>query len=379
MSHIQTTYGDFSGSFSASSYGAGGYDTWARVTVTYYSSGTTLYFLLSTESIEYPYMKVEFYVNGTLAVNTGYVKTASGSWPRGNGTNSGWRTWTIADSGTTTLTLNIGVSTSSTNGTATEYPSKTPYYWYWNDINAWNPEGTAQLGAKFDVYYSYQNTTYENQTNEPGSLYGPLNSWMRIFNVRPLNNTQEVYAITGYDGRDFNYSLDSKDGLSCYTDANGYDSWWQYNDDGAGAINIYTRYKISTLKINPNGGIVNGNASEQTLSPNIQYNSSHWYMLPVPTRTGYKFLGWFTAASGGTQTHDEKGKYIVRSGYWEANGIFKGISNLTLYAHWEIQNVCYVKQDNTWKLSTVYIKTSTGWQPAIMYIKTNSGWVQSGP
>jgi uncharacterized repeat protein (TIGR02543 family) len=377
MSHKKTTYSDFSDSFSASSYGAGGYDTWAKVTAEYYSSGTTLYFRLSTASTGYPYMKVEFYVNGALAVNTGYVKTNSGSWPRGNGTNSGWKTWTIAESGTTTLTLNIGVSTSSTNGTSTVYPSKTPHYWYWNDINAWNPEKTDQNGAKFDVYYSYQNQTYTDRTNEPGPLYGPLNSWMRVFNVRPLNNTQEVYKISGYDGGEKNKSSDSKGGLPCYTDTDGNDAWWQYNDAGTGEINIYTRYKISTLTFDLNNGSWKPNSGITSNKRQMQYNSTT-SNAPIPIRTGYKFLGWYTTRDGGTQVFKADGTYNSNAtSYWNSSGVYRGINDLTLYANWKIQNVAYVKTENGWKLATVYVKTENGWEPAILYVKTSDGWEQS--
>ena len=42
--------------------------------------------------------------------------------------------------------------------------------------------------------------------------------------------------------------------------------------------------------------------------------------LPTPTRTGYTFAGWFTAATGGTQV--------------TASSIYSRGSNQTLYAHW---------------------------------------------
>ena len=380
MSFQYSTYSETSGSTSIETNGAGGYNTWGKISASCSTSGSTLYYTLTVNTSNYPYMRVIFWVDGIGNVyDSGYVKTNSKAFPRGNGTTYSSSVNLGSSTSNPTVAVGIGVSTSSITWGSNATFYRTKYNWYWNDINAWNPGETSQHGAKFDVYYSYQNTTYSNQTNEPGPLYGPLNSWMRIFNVRPLDNTQEVYSISGYDGREFNFSSDSKDGLPCYTDGDGYDSWWQYNDNGTGAINIYTRYKVSTLKINPNGGDINGNASEQTLSPNIQYNNSNWCILPVPTRTGYKFLGWFTASSGGIQTHDANGKWIIRSGYWEANGIFKGISNVTLYAQWEIQNVCYVKQDNTWKLSTVYVRDNNEWKPAIMYIKKDGSWVQSGP
>lgn len=47
--------------------------------------------------------------------------------------------------------------------------------------------------------------------------------------------------------------------------------------------------------------------------------------LPTPTRTGYAFLGWFTAASGGTQV--------------TASTVITQASDVTYYAHWSKNNV----------------------------------------
>lgn len=55
-------------------------------------------------------------------------------------------------------------------------------------------------------------------------------------------------------------------------------------------------------------------------SKNVTYQSTYG-TLPVPVRPGYRFLGWFTASSGGTQyTSDTK---------------VTTASDHTLYAHWE--------------------------------------------
>lgn len=61
-----------------------------------------------------------------------------------------------------------------------------------------------------------------------------------------------------------------------------------------------------------------GTASES--KRNIAYNSTYG-TLPTATRSGYRFQGWFTSASGGSQ---------VTSG-----NIYSIAGNQTLYAHWE--------------------------------------------
>lgn len=81
-------------------------------------------------------------------------------------------------------------------------------------------------------------------------------------------------------------------------------------------------------------------ANKYTVSFNINYTGgtnpasltvtydSLYGTLPMPTRTGYTFLGWYTSASGGTKV--ENGTKVTRAG------------NHTLYAHWELEQVIEV-------------------------------------
>lgn len=68
-----------------------------------------------------------------------------------------------------------------------------------------------------------------------------------------------------------------------------------------------------TITWNPNGGSVTPTSST--------YDGANAVSLPTPTRTGYNFVGWFTAASGGTQIND-------------IGTTTKPTSNVTYYAHW---------------------------------------------
>ena len=68
-----------------------------------------------------------------------------------------------------------------------------------------------------------------------------------------------------------------------------------------------------TITLNANGGTV----SPTSIS---QKQGSAFASLPTPTRTGYNFLGWYTASSGGTRIQD--------------GTVYDG-SYTTLYARWE--------------------------------------------
>ena len=94
-----------------------------------------------------------------------------------------------------------------------------------------------------------------------------------------------------------------------------------------------------TVTFNPNSGNVS-----QT-SKTVTYDSTYG-TLPTPTRTGYTFEGWFTAASGGTQITSETKVAIT--------------SAQTLYAHWT--------------LNKSYLLTGSKWQQAL--IDANSNYTQ---
>ncbi|MBQ6268265.1 MAG: InlB B-repeat-containing protein [Clostridia bacterium] len=68
-----------------------------------------------------------------------------------------------------------------------------------------------------------------------------------------------------------------------------------------------------TVTFNPNGGTVSPTSKTVT-------NGSGYGALPTPTRSGYSFDGWFTAASGGTLV--------------TATTQVTASANHTLYAHW---------------------------------------------
>lgn len=73
-----------------------------------------------------------------------------------------------------------------------------------------------------------------------------------------------------------------------------------------------------TVSLNANGGNVASATAE------VKYDST--YKLPVPTREGYEFIGWYTSAnSSGQRRTNEEGNSIAK---------WSGTSDLTLYAIW---------------------------------------------
>lgn len=70
----------------------------------------------------------------------------------------------------------------------------------------------------------------------------------------------------------------------------------------------------SVLTFDPNGG-------EVDVTEKLVYYGQPYGDLPNPTRTGYGFTGWYTAATGGTLV--------------TADAVVTVLANQTLYAHWD--------------------------------------------
>ena len=92
----------------------------------------------------------------------------------------------------------------------------------------------------------------------------------------------------------------------------------------SGTITLTANWTINQYDLNfdANGGSVS--VQQRPLNYGAQYGT-----LPTPTRTGYTFNGWFTAASGGNQV---------------SATTTMGASDTTIYAHWTV-NTYTVKFD----------------------------------
>lgn len=99
---------------------------------------------------------------------------------------------------------------------------------------------------------------------------------------------------------------------------------------------------IYTVTYNANGGSVS------PTSKNVTYDSTYG-TLATPTRTGYTFAGWFTAASGGSQITSSTKVTITAA--------------QTIYAHWTANNYTYsivYKSSNGTSLGTGSVTKTFG-------------------
>lgn len=98
------------------------------------------------------------------------------------------------------------------------------------------------------------------------------------------------------------------------------------------------------------------NANSGTVSPaskTITYGAAYG-TLPTPTRSGYKFLGWFTDASGGTQ--------VTSSTTVNTTG------DRTIYAHWEPMSIMRVVSNGTMTTYTKIFVVTGGVKKQVLQI-----------
>lgn len=116
------------------------------------------------------------------------------------------------------------------------------------------------------------------------------------------------------------------------------------------ATTLYPYWTANTYKLtfNANGGINTSGGNFALSSPATGYGETEsWVTVTygastfssmqnnIPTRSGYKFLGWYTATSGGTQIYTATGVSTNNGTYWSSSGVWNSTSAQTIYAQWQ--------------------------------------------
>jgi uncharacterized repeat protein (TIGR02543 family) len=122
-------------------------------------------------------------------------------------------------------------------------------------------------------------------------------------------------------------------------------------------ITYYAQWKVNSYKVtfNPNGGTVSPTSLTQTYSTAIG-------TLPVPTRTGYTFAGWYTATSGGTKIATTT----------------KVTANITYYAQWKVNSYTATFNPNGGLVSSASVKKAFGSEIGTLPVPTRAGYTFQG-
>ncbi len=286
---------------------------------------------------------------GSASVVTSGGGYASTSWTFGSGSSqtmvatlsmsgSDPVTFTATVTGTKNLTydvnggsggpVQVSVNVGATATVSSTVPTRTGYtFGGWN--TALNGSGTQYAaGATFTMpatdvtlYAQWSINSYNvvysanGGSGAPGSASVNYGSTVTISSTRP---TRTGYSFTGWN-----------------TAANGSGTGYSWNGSvfspasfvlGAADVTLYAQWSINsyTVTYSANGG--SGAPSSQS----ADYNTSVTVSSSVPTRTGYSFTGWNTAANG-------SGTSVA------ANTSYTVTADVTLYAQWSINsyNVVY--------------------------------------
>ncbi len=185
-----------------------------------------------------------------------------------------------------------------------ETPTKAADAQYSYTFAGWSPAISAVTGeATYTATYSATQNTYDVTLNTNGGDVGSQNVTTYTYGTGaplPSDVTKTGYTFLGwYVNADFSGSAVTAIGT-----------------DETGNKSFYAKWAVNSYKVtfDANGGECD--TTEQTATYDSTYGE-----LPVPTRTGYTFLGWFTASENGNEV--------------KATDAVTVAQDQTLYAHWE--------------------------------------------
>ena len=211
---------------------------------------------------------------------------------------------TISGAATTSANVTIGLKTSVAMDVSPYVPVRTGYTFLgWADNkNAVNgSKSTINVTFFQTIYAAWKADTYTVSFNANG---GTCPTASKEVNFNSAYGTLPIPTRTGY----------------------GFDGWFT-SAQGGSAVNadtvmstasnhtLYAHWSANAYTVNfdANGGTCSDS------SKSVTYDSAYG-TLPIPTRTGYGFDGWFTSAQGGSAVN--------------ADTVMSTASNHTLYAHW---------------------------------------------
>ena len=202
-----------------------------------------------------------------------------------------------------------GYATSASAAVTLPTPSRSGYIfagWYTA------ASGGTRVGGAGENYTPSANITLYAQWGKPCDVTYNANGGTCGTASEKYSGTALTLPTPTRDGYWFIGWYDAAEGGNKIGDAGA-----KYNP--AKEITLYAHWQEAieyTVTYNANGGSC-GTASEKYTGTSLT--------LPTPSRTGYKFLGWYTAASGGTKIGD-------------AGATYTPSANITLYAQWQINS-----------------------------------------
>lgn len=209
---------------------------------------------------------------------------------------------------------------------------------------SYQPDGSITLTASDILYAVWKANTYTVSYNANGGSGAPSNQTKTYGATLTLSNTKPTR--TGYTFSAWNTAQNGS-GTS-YAPGGSYTA--------NAAVTLYAQWTVNTYVVtfDAQGGSVT------PASKSVTYGQPYG-SLPVPVRAGYRFDGWFTVATGGTQVTAETVVTVTAA--------------QTLYAHWTVQSIVHVKgADGALHDGIVTVKGADGaMHVGIVYVKGPDG------
>ena len=113
------------------------------------------------------------------------------------------------------------------------------------------------------------------------------------------------------------------------------------------------------VNYNANGGSGAPGKQIKTWGTNLTLSKT------IPTRSGYKFLGWGTSSADTTPDYQPGGTYSINAG-------------ITLYAIWKRKGQLHIVQDGRIKKGRAYLKKDNVWKTGIPWMNVKGTWKRGG-
>lgn len=228
--------------------------------------------------------------------------------------------------------------------------------------------------------YSFINWRYDSGGWNPGQMVGtgsPNSNKLPDSNILSIwaQWTANIYTLTinpnggtwdGYYGEEsftqnYNSTIYIQDPIRTgYTFKGWLLSGYGYLSDrtftfGEGNTTLTAQWEINqyTVKFDANSGLING--TQTSLVKKTSHGSSLG-TLPIAEKEFYKFIGWFTSPTGGTQISENT---IITS-------------DVVYYAHYESR--LYVYTGGKWVKGNLYNCSGNTWKPTTLVIRIENQW-----
>ena len=232
----------------------------------------------------------------------------------------------------------------------------TEYVW------SYNSKDTTNRWIVVDYDYITYTLAYHNNGGS-GSMPAESHIYTNNFNLASNQFSKKGYSFNGWTN-------ETAAAFADMASVSGSSFGVTYTNTTTKTANLYAQWTPNayTVTLDPCDGLVDPEIV------GVTYDAA-WPALPTPTRDGHRFVGWFTAASGGTEIN--------------TNSTYATAANTTNYAHWAELVTATFKDGHT----GATLKTETldkggtptppvapehdgyyakGWTPAVSAISVNT-------